>query len=68
MRKKIVALLMAFSFMGASSGVALAKSCKGVIKEFDGETMVIKIKGKCKCKVGDSVKIKIKKKTAVEGC
>ncbi len=68
MRKKVVAILMALSFMGASSGVALAKACKGVVKEFDGKTLVIKIKGKCKCKVGDFVKIKIKKKTAVEGC
>ncbi len=68
MRKKALALIMALSFMGASSGVALAKSCKGTVKEFDGKTMVIKIKGKCKCHVGDDVKIKVKKKMAVEGC
>ncbi len=68
MRKKLVALIMALSFMGASSGVALAKSCKGVVKEFDGKTMVIEIKGKCKCSVGDAVKIKPKKKAAIEGC
>ncbi len=68
MRKKVVALIMALSFMGASSGVAMAKSCKGTVKEFDGKTMVISIKGKCKCAVGDEVKIKVKKKMAVEGC
>ncbi|NPA48837.1 MAG: hypothetical protein GXO20_02550 [Thermodesulfobacteria bacterium] len=69
MKKKILALLMAVSFMGASSGMALAaKYCKGTVKEFDGKTMVIEIDGKCKCKAGDSVKIKPAKKKAVEGC
>ncbi len=68
MKKKVLALLMAVSFMGASGGVALARTCKGTVKEFDGKTMVIEIKGKCKAKEGDMVKIKPSKKKAVEGC
>ncbi|OAG27627.1 selenite/tellurite reduction operon protein ExtJ [Thermodesulfatator autotrophicus] len=69
MRKKLMALIMAVSFMGVSSGSALAaKYCKGTVKEVDGKTMVIEIKGKCKCKVGDKVKIKPMKKKAIEGC
>ena len=69
MRKKMLALVMAVSFLGASSGAALAsKYCKGTVKEFDGKTMVIEIDGKCKCKVGDAVKVKPSKKKAVEGC
>ncbi len=69
MRKKLLALMMAVSFMGASSGAALAaKYCKGTVKEVEGKTMVIEIHGKCKCKAGDSVKIKPAKKKAVEGC
>ncbi|WP_297056773.1 hypothetical protein [Thermosulfurimonas sp.] len=66
MKKKIVALAMAAVF-AAPMGV-MAKSCKGKIKEFDGKTMVITIKGKCKAKEGQEVKIKIKKRVAVEGC
>ncbi|NPB09246.1 MAG: hypothetical protein GXO17_02735 [Thermodesulfobacteria bacterium] len=68
MRKKVLALLMAVSFMGASGGLALAKTCKGTVKEFDGKTMVVEIQGKCKAKEGDAVKIKPSKKKAVEGC
>ena len=68
MRKKMLALIMAVSFMGVSSGAALAKTCKGTVKEIEGKTMVIELKGKCKCKPGDTVKIKPSKKKAVEGC
>ncbi len=68
MRKKFLALVMAVSFLGASGGVVLAKTCKGTVKEFDGKTMVIEIDGKCKCNAGDAVKIKPSKKKAVEGC
>ncbi|HHI97405.1 MAG TPA: hypothetical protein ENJ96_06095 [Thermodesulfatator atlanticus] len=67
MKKRVLALLMAVSFMGVS-GTALAKTCKGTVKEMEGKTMVIELKGKCKCKVGDTVKIKPMKKKAVEGC
>ena len=67
MGKKVLALMMAVSFFGAS-GAALAKTCKGTVKEFDGKTMVVEIEGKCKCKAGDAVKIKPSKKKAVEGC
>jgi len=66
MRKKVMALMMAMVF--AAPMGALAKSCKGTIKEFDGKTMVVQIKGKCKAKAGQEVKIKVKKKVAVEGC
>ncbi|MBX6424046.1 hypothetical protein [Thermosulfurimonas sp. F29] len=66
MKRKIMALAMAMVF--AAPMGALAKSCKGTIKEFDGSTMVIAIKGKCKAKAGQEVKVKIKKKVAVEGC
>ncbi|OAQ21003.1 hypothetical protein [Thermosulfurimonas dismutans] len=66
MRKKLVALAMAVVF--AAPMGALAKSCKGTIKEFDGKTMVVKIKGKCKAEAGQDVKIKVQKKAAVEGC
>ncbi len=68
MKKKLVTLIMAVSLMGASSGAVLAKTCKGVVKEIEGKTMVIELKGKCKCKPGDTVKIKPSKKKAVEGC
>ncbi len=66
MRKKLMALAMAMIF--AAPMGALAKSCKGTIKEFDGKTMVVAIKGKCKAEAGQDVKIKVKKKAAVEGC
>lgn len=66
MRKKLVALAMAVVF--AAPMGALAKSCKGTIKEFDGKTMVIAIKGKCKAEAGQDVKIKVQKKAVVEGC
>ncbi|AEH44184.1 hypothetical protein Thein_0300 [Thermodesulfatator indicus DSM 15286] len=69
MKKKLMALIMAVSFIGASSGSVLAaKSCKGIVKEFDGKVMVIKIEGKCKVEPGTKVKIKPKKKAAIEGC
>ncbi|WP_022854139.1 hypothetical protein [Thermodesulfatator atlanticus] len=68
MKKKLMALIMAVSFLGVSGAPALAKSCKGTIKEFDGKTMVVEIKGKCKANVGDKVKIKVKKQKAIEGC
>jgi len=66
MKKKLMALAMAMVF--AAPMGALAKSCKGTIKEFDGKTMVVSIKGKCKAEAGQEVKIKVKKKVAVEGC
>ncbi|QJA06179.1 hypothetical protein FVE67_04905 [Thermosulfurimonas marina] len=66
MRKKIMALAMAMVF--AAPMGALAKSCKGTIKEFDGKTMVVEVKGKCKAEAGQEVKIKVQKKAAVEGC
>ena len=66
MKKKMLAVIMAVVF--AAPMGALAKSCKGTIKEFDGKTMVIEIKGKCKAEAGQKVKIKVKKKVAIEGC
>ena len=66
MRKKLMALVMAAVFVAPMG--ALAKTCKGTIKEFDGKTMVIAIKGKCKAETGQKVKIKVQKKAAVEGC
>lgn len=66
MKKKMLAVIMAVVF--AAPMGALAKKCKGTIKEFDGKTMVIEIKDECKAEAGQTVKITVKKKVAIEGC
>ncbi|WP_456432302.1 selenite/tellurite reduction operon protein ExtJ [Thermosulfuriphilus sp.] len=69
MKKKVLAFVLATTFMMGSSGMALAaKRCKGTVVKIEGEEMVVQLKGKCKIKEGTKVTIKAKKTKAIEGC